>query len=185
MRPSSLIRNRPTGGIGLPVRQLTDYLTASRVAAMASIVLIGTASTVLAQGFVAPARPGPYKVLIVRVLEGDHFDARVRIRMTTNPRWDERMRLRLSNANTPSPDSARECERTAGEEARDYVRRLVRGSALEARYLRQGRNSFERVAHLYVDGQDLGDLLISQGMAVPYDDVGSNPVDRHWECPSD
>lgn len=152
---------------------------------MVSLVLIGTASTVLAQGFVAPARPGPYKVLIVRVLEGDHFDARVRIRLTTNPRWDERMRLRLSNANTPSPDSTRECERTAGEAVRGYVRGLVRGSDVEARYLRRGRNSFERVAHLYVNGQDLGDLLISKGMAVPYDDVGSNPVERRWECPSD
>lgn len=169
----------------MPARKKTGYSGARRVTALASIVLIGAASTVLAQGFVAPARPGPYKVLIVRVLEADHFDARVRIRLTTNPRWDERMRLRLSNANTPSPDSARECERTAGEAAREYVRRLVRGSDLEARYLRRGRNSFERVAHLYVDGQDLGDLLISQGMAVPYDDVGSNPVERRWECPSE
>jgi endonuclease YncB( thermonuclease family) len=152
------------------------------VGAAISAVTLLVCSTSFAQGFRAPARPGPYTVLIVRVLEADHFDARVRIRQTTNPRWDERMRLRLSNANAPSPDADRECERADGEEAREFVRRFIRGKRLQARYLRNVRQGVERVALLEVDGEDLGRVLISRGLAVPFDDTGGDRAETPWEC---
>ena len=130
----------------------------------------------------AAPRPGPYTVLIVRIIEGDHFDARVRIRNTTNSRWDERMRLRLSNARTPKSSSERECETVAAEEVREFIRGHIRGKRLQARDLRNVRQGKEMVARLEVDGEDLGELLIAKGMAVPYEDVGDDPADRPWEC---
>ena len=152
------------------------------IAGAAFVTMLFTWSTSAAQGFRAPARPGPYTVLIVRVLDADHFDARVRIRLTPNPRWDERMRLRLSNAVAPSPDADSECERADGEEAREFVRRFIRGKRLEARYLRNVRQGMEKVALLAVDGEDLGQLLIDRGLAVPFEDTGGDRAERPWEC---
>lgn len=160
-------------------------LRAGFFAAAIFAVTLLVCSTSFAQGFRAPARPGPYTVLIVRVIEADHFDARVRIRQTTNPRWDERMRLRLSNANAPSPDAERECERKAGEEAREFVRRFIRGKRLEARYLRNVRQGMEKVALLEVGGEDLGQVLIDRGLAVPFDDTGGDREEQPWECEAD
>ena len=158
-----------------------------RVRLAAAVLVAGllSHSMVAAQGFRAPARPGPYTVLIVRVLAADHFDARVRIRQTTNPRWDERMRLRLSNARAPSPDADRACERKDAEEAMEFVRRFTRSKRLQARYLRNVRQGVEKVAMLEAGGEDLGRALISSGLAVPLEDTGGDREAEPWECRSD
>jgi len=138
-------------------------------------------ATAQAQGFREPAQAGPFSVRIQRVIEGDHFDLAIRM-VTRRPRSDIRTRFRLANVNTPSPHADQDCERVFGEEVRAYVRQLVRGVRVRARDVRRGRNSFERVGRLEVGGQDLGELLIEKGMAVPYNDSTRNPERRTWEC---
>lgn len=138
-------------------------------------------ATAHAQGAREPSQAGPFAVRVQRVIEGDHFDLAIRM-VTRRPRSDVRTRFRLANVNTPSPHSDKDCERVFGEEVREYVRQLVRGVRVQARDVRRGRNTFERVGRLEIAGQDLGQLLLDKDMAVPYNDSTRNPERRNWEC---
>jgi len=53
-------------------------------------------------------------------------------------------------------------------EARDFVREMFKGAdTIELRNMRRGKY-FRIVADVYVDGQNLGDLLIEKGLAKKY-----------------
>jgi hypothetical protein len=132
-----------------------------------------------------PALEGPFPARITRVIEGDHFE----IDFDFGPIIRGQQRLRLANANTPSPFSDRECEARLGLEVVGLVRELVRPQQLWVRDFRLGRNSFERVGRVLVSNKmhrleqvDLGEYLIVLGLALPYDDSRWNPDRRVWVC---
>lgn len=155
--------------------------TLKPVCLLTILLLTAPAQAALAQNFREPARAGPFTVRVHRVIEGDHFDLGIR-KIRRAPASDIRTRFRLANVNTPSPHADKDCEREFGVEVRDYVRQYVRGVRVRARDVRRGRNSFERVGRLEVNGLDLGELLLEKGMAVPYNDSTRNPQRRSWEC---
>ncbi len=132
-----------------------------------------------------PAVEGPFPARVTRVIEGDHLE----IDFDYGPIIRGQQRLRLSNANTPSPFSDRKCEEEAGLETVDLVRELLRPQQIWVRDFRPGRNSFERVGRIVFNNKkfgieqvDLGEYLIVLGYAEPYHDSVWNPARRYWAC---
>lgn len=132
-------------------------------------------------GFREPSFQGPFRVDMVRVIDGWRYNLRWR----EGPRTRGDGRFHLSNVHTPSATSQpgdHACEREFGLEVRDFVRRYVRGKRLRARDVRRGRNSRSYVGLLEVDGEDLSTVLLARGYAVPFNDSRLNPETRRWDC---
>jgi len=132
-----------------------------------------------------PALEGPFPARITRVLEGDHFE----IDFEYGPIIRGQQRLRLSNANTPSPFSDRKCEEEAGLEVVALVRELLKPQQIWVRDFRGGRDSRERVGRVVFNNKahgieqvDLGEYLIVLGLADRYNDSVWNPTTRYWTC---
>lgn len=125
-----------------------------------------------------PVMDGPFRIEITRVIEGFRFDVRFR----TGPAGRGATRFRLSNVHTPAIHTDQECERELGNEARDFVRRFIRGRNLRARDVRRGRDTRSWVGRIEANGEDLSEALLAANLAVPYNDSWRNPERRHWEC---
>lgn len=132
-----------------------------------------------------PALEGPYPARVTRVLEGDHFE----IDFEFGPVIRGQQRLRLANANTPSPFSDRKCEEEAGLEVVALVRELLKPQQIWVRDFRGGRDSRERVGRVVFNNKaqgikqvDLGEYLIVLGLADRYNDSVWNPTKRYWSC---
>ena len=135
-----------------------------------------------------PALEGPFPARIDRVIEGDHFE----IDFDFGPILRGQQRLRLSNANTPSPFSDRPCEERLGREVVALVRDLLKPQQVWVRDFRRGRYSREHVGRIIfnnkargIDQVDLGEYLIVLGFAEAYDDSVWNPSPRYWACPDE
>ena len=125
-----------------------------------------------------PVMEGPFRIEITRVIEGFRFDVRFR----TGPAGRGATRFRLSNVHTPAIHTDQECERELGHEARDFVRRWIRGKNLRARDVRRGRDTRSWVGRIEARGEDLSEALLDAGLAIPFNDSWRNSERRHWDC---
>ena len=122
---------------------------------------------------------GPFRVQMGRVVDGWRFD----LRWQEGPRSRRDGRYHLADVHTPSSTSTpQDCERELGLVARDFVRDFVRGKRLRARDVRRGRDPRVWVGRLEVNGEDLSNVLLDTGLAVPYHDSRRNPELRRWDC---
>ncbi|MBC7768883.1 MAG: thermonuclease family protein [Phycisphaerales bacterium] len=107
----------------------------------------------------APASPRSQQVNW-RVIDGDTFED-----LTTGDRY------RLENIDTPETGGRAGCvaERTLGDRATQQARTLIT-SANQLDVRRTGRTDrYQRIiAFIEIDGRDLGELMIEQGLARPW-----------------
>jgi micrococcal nuclease len=111
--------------------------------------------------------PGPIPAAVTRVVDGDTVEVRARIW----PGHSVQVRVRLADVDAAETFRPRcESEREAGEAAALFVReRLPEGAGVALREVRLGSFAGRVIARLELaDGQDLGDLLLRSGHALPY-----------------
>lgn len=110
---------------------------------------------------------GRFKVnKVIRVYDGDTFFADIN---SVHPIIGDTIGIRIDNINTPEIRGSSECEKAAAHKAKAFVqKKLKNAKKIELRNIKRGKY-FRIVADVYIDGINLGDLIISEGLAVPYD----------------
>jgi endonuclease YncB( thermonuclease family) len=107
--------------------------------------------------------------LVVRPAKGETIDPRMVYVIDGDTLAIAGERIRLLGMDAPETREARcERERIAGYEAKSRVVDLLRfGRSVDIR--RQGHDSFGRtLAHVVIDGRDLGEQLVREKRALPY-----------------
>lgn len=108
---------------------------------------------------------------VVAIYDGDTFTANVH-------EWPavigERIKVRIAGINAPerrsrcATETEKVRERELAAEARIYlVERLRDANEIELRKIDRG-SFFRLLAEVYLDGENLGDELLQQGLALPY-----------------
>lgn len=104
---------------------------------------------------------------VVRVYDGDTFFADI---AGYPPLIGDDIGIRVRGVDCPEIRGSCDRERQLAREARDFVEELL-GSADQISLVDLERGKYFRiVATVLVDGQDLSALLISEGLAVPYEE---------------
>ncbi|HXH12343.1 MAG TPA: thermonuclease family protein [Alphaproteobacteria bacterium] len=117
-------------------------------------------------------------VRVLEVYDGDTITISV-------PCWPELLGeaipVRLRGIDAPELRGRCQKERALALEARDRLRQLL-GQAQSVTLANVGRDKYFRLlADLLTDGASVAPVLISEGLAVPYD--GGTKLQRPW-CPS-
>jgi endonuclease YncB( thermonuclease family) len=149
-----------------------DFAMGLRFAGMvaAGLVLAGTPA-------VAETLPGPVPARVVSVIDGDTLVVRARIWLGQ----ELETRVRLSGIDTPELTGGCVRERALAERARRLVVEIVAGREVVLREVRLGKYAGRVVASITTDdGRDLGSILLSAGLARPYDGGPRG----HW-CPAE
>jgi micrococcal nuclease len=113
---------------------------------------------------------------------GETFDGRRAIIIDGDTLALGNERIRLLNIDAPESFRSR-CERelVMGLKAKERLAVLVRSGRLEVE--RHGQDRYRRtLARIYVGGRDLGQVLIQEGLALPWRDGPEARADRlqHW-----
>ena len=106
---------------------------------------------------ISPAVAAPVQSSNIFMIDGDTVDI-------------EGERFRLVGYDTPETYKPK-CgyERALGAEATQRARQLVREAGLVDLVILPGRDKYDRgLARLYVHGSEIGEILISEGLARPY-----------------
>ena len=104
-----------------------------------------------------------YKAQVVGVYDGDTITVDIDLGMDT---WKKNVKLRLARIDTPE---VRGQEKERGKEVRDYVRDLILNKEVTIKTLKDATGKYGRyIAEVVVDGINLNDHLIEQGMAEEY-----------------
>lgn len=127
---------------------------------------------------------------IVRVYDGDTFtadidafsfttkDGKKKVLKDLHPVISEAMNIRIFGIDTPEMKSKSEKVRRWAIKARDRARALL-NAAKEVILTNIGKDKYFRFdATVWVDGHNLGQTLIDEGLALPYD--GGKKAD--WEA---
>jgi len=114
--------------------------------------------------------PGPYQATVARVVDADT----IRVVASAWPGIDVPVSVRLAGIDTPESHRPKcAAERRAGKHATEVVRGMVaKGDAVRLRDVQGGKYAGRVVARLMLlteQGEvDLGQLLITRGLARPY-----------------
>lgn len=111
---------------------------------------------------------------VTSIYDGDTFRCNLQ---GYPPIAGERIAIRINGIDTPEMRDNRPKIKTLARKAKQYtVQRLREGKQIILRNMQRGKY-FRIVADVYVDGSNLGQELISAGLAKPYDG-GKKPK---WE----
>ena len=109
-----------------------------------------------------------YKAEVIKVIDGDTFDAKVRLFPSSRGAMETVERIRLRNVGTPETKHRAKCdrERELGDKATAFTASFLNGPITLTVDWNRPRGNFGRVlATVSVDGMDLGEALISAGLA--------------------
>jgi micrococcal nuclease len=103
---------------------------------------------------------------IISVYDGDTFRADI-------ANWQaiagQNIGIRVNGIDTPEIRGKCQQEKELAIQARDIARQVLQdASVVELHHIQRGKY-FRLVAVVIADGQNLGDVLIARGLAVPYD----------------
>jgi endonuclease YncB( thermonuclease family) len=116
--------------------------------------------------FGTPPVYGPYRLHVIRVVDGDTIDAEVALW----PGLSQRTLVRLAGVNAPEIRTRDDCERNAGRAATAFVTRTLQAARrVELDAVDLDKYGGRVVGLVYVDGRSLGELLVQAGHARPYD----------------
>lgn len=119
-------------------------------------------------GQAAKKKPyGPYRAVVVRVLDGDTVEVDVFLW----PGLAQRIKLRLAGVNTPEKRGrgVSLCEKVAAKRATEFTRRfLKRALQVIVSGVKLGKFAGRVLGKISVNGKDLGDALMAAGLARPY-----------------
>ena len=114
----------------------------------------------------APRLAGPYEAEVVRVIDGDSFEARVTI-------WIDQEALtvvRLAGIDTAERGAPCLSARLAAEAARAFLAARIEGRRVSLSDIARDKYGGRILARASgEDGRDLGALLAASGLAHPYD----------------
>jgi len=113
--------------------------------------------------FAAPTF-GPFAAYPIRVIDGDTFVANVQIW----PGLAATTSIRLSGINAPEVHTRDACEKAAGQKARDRLTAILNTGAVTLRDVRRGKYAGRVLARVIVNGEDVGQVLVREGLAKPY-----------------
>ena len=139
-----------------------------------AIAFCGAAGLVLAAALffwsagarAAEVLPGPVIADVVKVVDGDTLDVSARVWLGQTLR----IRVRLDGVDTPELRGRCEGERAQAQEARSWLERRLAGHSIALRQVRFAKYAGRVVARVELDdGQDLSAMLLSAGLARPYD----------------
>lgn len=132
---------------------------------------------ILAFGF-APAAsaadylPGPFPAEIISVYDGDTIKVRADI-------WLDQsitVSVRVNGVDTPEMKGKCEFERTQAEAAKQFVSHALENKTITIRNIQYDKYAGRVVADIYFDQEkNLKDLLITNGLAKPYDGGHKEP----------
>ncbi len=88
--------------------------------------------------------------------------------------------VRVAGIDAPERKSHDKCEVEAGRTAQKLVQSILRSAKnIELRLHKNGRDKYFRIlAEVWADGQSIGELLIKNKLAHPYD--GGKKLKREW-----
>jgi micrococcal nuclease len=163
------------------------HQTAAALALVAALSLTAQAQN-LPPGFIDPqqdSQPQPIRPSDIRIIDGDTIAV-----------WGRSPNVRLVGFDAPEtwqPDC--QTERDVGHEATGRLREIVRGGHLTFQYVRCSCPESKIGTHwcnygrdcgtLKANGRDVGDILIEEGLAVPFicgatscpkKDIANNPM---------
>lgn len=103
---------------------------------------------------------------VTSIYDGDTFRANIK-------EYPEvigyRIGIRINGIDTPEMRGKCAKEKTLAKSAKQFtVEKLRAAKKIELRNMKRGKY-FRIVADVYVDGNNLGEMLIAKGLAVPYD----------------
>lgn len=103
---------------------------------------------------------------VTSIYDGDTF----RVNIREYPELiGNRIAVRVNDIDTPEMRGGCEQEKALAKRAKQFtVQRLREAGKIELRNMKRGKY-FRIVADVYVDGRNLGSMLIEEGLAVPYD----------------
>ncbi|MDP2357711.1 MAG: thermonuclease family protein [Beijerinckiaceae bacterium] len=114
---------------------------------------------------------GPYRAEAIRVVDGDTFEARLRIWFNQ----EVTVLIRLEGVDAPEMKGRCPQERRLAQDARDALTAILTSGAVTVRDLHADKYNGRAVARALVtdgsgfDGDDVGDLLLAGGYARAYD----------------
>ncbi|MFN3889798.1 MAG: thermonuclease family protein [Beijerinckiaceae bacterium] len=114
---------------------------------------------------------GPYRAESIRVVDGDTFEARLRIWFNQ----DATLLVRLDGVDAPEFRGRCPLERRLAGEARDALAAILASGEVFVRDLRADKYNGRAVARASVagaqgaPGDDVGEMLVAGGYARPYD----------------
>jgi len=83
--------------------------------------------------------------------------------------------IRLVGVDTPELRSTCEAERVLARRARDRATELLTGGVPVIEWSRERDKYGRPMARIRIDGRDLGEVLVSEGLARPYDGGAREP----------
>lgn len=110
---------------------------------------------------------GPYAARVGRIVDGDTVEMDVFLW----PGLSQRIKLRLSGVNTPEKrgKGVSLCEKVAAKRASEFTRRFLRHVDLvTVSGVKLGKYAGRVLGKIAVNGKDLGEALITAGLARPY-----------------
>jgi endonuclease YncB( thermonuclease family) len=136
---------------------------------LAMIALMALMLSLMASAYAAELTYGPYRAMVVKVLDGDT----VQLEVGLWPGLTQRINLRLVGVNTPEKRGPKvsNCEKKAGQDATTFTQRWLQGvkevTISEVRHDKYAGRALGKLRRL--DGKDLAEALITSGHARPYD----------------
>lgn len=126
----------------------------------------------------AGCRHGDHTFRCVEYLDnydGDTFKVRI---PSVHPLLGEEISIRITGIDAPEIRAEKACERQAAFRAQEALHDLLqRGGEITLKEVNRDKY-FRVLAHVEVDGKDIGREMIRQGLAVPYD--GGTRPDVNW-----
>jgi len=109
--------------------------------------------------------PGPIPAIVERVIDGDTIEVRAQI-------WvgqEVRVKVRLSNVDTPELNGKCRYERRLAHYAKSFVVQEIAGAPVLLTNIRHGKYAGRVIAEIETaSGQHLGARLLHAGLAKPY-----------------
>ncbi len=96
-----------------------------------------------------------------------------------HPLIGDNISVRITGIDTPEKTGKKPCEKERARDAQRFVaNQLKNAKSIELRQV--GRDKYFRIlAEVWADGQNVGDLLIKNKLALPYDG-GRKPAGTNW-----
>ena len=141
--------------------------TIEKLTAAASLLCWAIAAWLISPAARAETYPGPYRIEVIRVIDGDT----ILVNAHAWPGIHIRTSLRLDGIDTPEKGWRAQCpaERKAGETATAYTQQWLRQhSNLQATHIRRGKYAGRILGQIVSGPNNLADDLLQAGHARPY-----------------
>ncbi len=108
--------------------------------------------------------PGPYIATVKQVIDGDTFEAKIKVWLGQ----DVVTRVRLRNIDTPEIKGKCQSEIDLAERAKETMEKLTKGQSLVLTNISFGKYGNRIIANAHVGPSDVSEVMIKSGLAQKY-----------------